>query len=494
MARSNESFTRLQELRIILSRIGIVFLSVTAGNLFGQTSLFDNSFDVKGGANGTVYAILALDDGKILVGGEFTRIAGQPRSHLARLFPNGQLDNSFPDGTDGVVYRLLKQADGKILVGGGFTNLIGSAQRCLGRILTNDLIDSNFEAGTNYSTGDAVSAIAVQSDGRILAATGFTFSGAQQSYLKRFEPDGQLDNSFIQTNVFKPWYIYALLPRTNGTILVSGGFKFVNTNVSAGLVLLDSDGELNTNYDFGLQANASPTSIDNLVTAMVEHPDRSVSICGSFKFQSENYYKVHARLMPTLNWDTNYQPPIFDHNTTALFVGPIVFAMALQPDGKMVVGGAFQEVGAYWRRSLVRLDSQGQVDPCFDTGLGVLDNIFAFAQDSSGRTLAGGDFRSFDYSRTYTNLTRFLPQTGCNMTLVHLGKNDDGSDFVFGTCAPGGTNWLQMSTNLTDWTNLPTISPATPRTGTSVYFNFFNNQMSVKAHQGGLYFRVKKEY
>jgi uncharacterized delta-60 repeat protein len=491
MARSNQSFTRLQELRIILGRIGIVFLSVTAGNLFGQTSLFDTSFDIKGGANGTVYAILALDDGKILVGGEFTRIAGQPCSYLARLFPNGQLDNSFPDGTDGVVYRLLKQADGKILVGGGFTNLIGSAQRCLGRILTNDLIDSNFEAGMNYLAGDVISAIAVQNNGRVLAATGFTFSGANQSLLKRFEPDGQLDNSFIQTNVFKPWYIYALLPRTNGTILVSGGFKFVNTNSSVGLALLDSDGGLNTNYNFNFKTGGSLTSADSIVAAMVNHPDQSVSICGSFKFQSESLYKVHAKLAPALNWDTNYHPADFDLASSSVFGARIGMTMVLQSDGKMVLGGEFQEVGGYWRRSLVRLDTQGQVDPCFDPGLGVAESIYALAQDTSGKVLAGGDFRSFDYSRTYTNLTRFLPQTDCNMTLVHLGKNENGTDFVAGTCSPGGTNRLQMSTNLTDWTTLETFSPPTRPL---VYFDLFLNQIPVEAQQGGFFFRVKKEF
>ncbi|HQB16853.1 MAG TPA: hypothetical protein PLT00_09100, partial [Verrucomicrobiota bacterium] len=69
-----------------------------------------------------VYSLAVQADGKILVGGEFTTLGGQPRHHLARLNADGTLDPTFNPGagnpqTVDRVYSLAVQADGKILVG-----------------------------------------------------------------------------------------------------------------------------------------------------------------------------------------------------------------------------------------------------------------------------------------------------------------------------------------------------------------------------------------
>src|SRR5882672_5053252 len=94
--------------QLITRVIGVASLALgLPASSFGQASLFDPTFAVGPGADGKVYSIVVQDDGKIIVGGEFTQIAGQARSNLARLKIDGQLDTSFPEGTDGTVYRLL---------------------------------------------------------------------------------------------------------------------------------------------------------------------------------------------------------------------------------------------------------------------------------------------------------------------------------------------------------------------------------------------------
>jgi hypothetical protein len=89
------------------------------------------------GADGTVYALAAQQDGQIVVGGFFATLGGQPRSKVGRLNADGSLDAGFNPGAAGDVYALALQADGQIVVGGAFTTLGGQARgstypRCRG--------------------------------------------------------------------------------------------------------------------------------------------------------------------------------------------------------------------------------------------------------------------------------------------------------------------------------------------------------------------------
>src|SRR6266516_5363637 len=71
-------------------------------------------------ANGPVWAIAAQPDGMIILGGEFTKLAGTNRSALARLNADGNLDIGFHPAADGGVFSLAIEATGKIIVGGRF--------------------------------------------------------------------------------------------------------------------------------------------------------------------------------------------------------------------------------------------------------------------------------------------------------------------------------------------------------------------------------------
>ena len=76
------------------------------------------------GTDSTVMSLALQNDGKVLIGGWFTRVNGVARNSLARLNPDGSLDTSFLNGLngpDGEVYALALQRSGEILVGGSFT-------------------------------------------------------------------------------------------------------------------------------------------------------------------------------------------------------------------------------------------------------------------------------------------------------------------------------------------------------------------------------------
>jgi len=81
-----------------------------------------------------VSALLLQTDGKILVGGGFTNLAGQTRNYLARMKPDGTLDGVFNPEANDIVSALAEQADGKILVAGNFTALEGQPRNRIGRL------------------------------------------------------------------------------------------------------------------------------------------------------------------------------------------------------------------------------------------------------------------------------------------------------------------------------------------------------------------------
>ena len=76
-------------------------------------------------------------DGKILVGGFFTSIGGQPRNRIARLNTTTGLADSFDPNADGRVFSIALRADGKILAGGEFTDIGGKSRNLFVR-LSND--------------------------------------------------------------------------------------------------------------------------------------------------------------------------------------------------------------------------------------------------------------------------------------------------------------------------------------------------------------------
>ena len=100
-------------------------------------------------ANNRADVIALQPDGKILVGGAFTNVAGQPRTHLARLMPDATLEPAFSPNVAGysgaaatIVNDLAVQPDGKIVVAGSFTNLAGHARSNIGRVHADGTADA----------------------------------------------------------------------------------------------------------------------------------------------------------------------------------------------------------------------------------------------------------------------------------------------------------------------------------------------------------------
>src|SRR5439155_23409830 len=89
-----------------------------------------------------------------------------------------------------------------------------------------------------------------------------------------------------------------------------------------------------------------------------------------------------------------------------------VDAVALQPDGKVLIGGSFTNVNGTPRPRIARLNADGSLDPTFNAGTGADARVSAIAVQPDGNVLIAGDFltvngvlRSY-VARLYGDLAR----------------------------------------------------------------------------------------
>src|SRR5260370_11254189 len=131
--------------------------------------MVDASFNPGGGANGTVFAVAPQSDGKVLIGGDFTVVAGTPINRLARLNRDGSLDTSFATGSgfDAAVRAILVQPDGRIVAGGSFNNFNCTNQASFARLDAQGQLDTGFLAGVS-GAHNAAYALAQQVDVKLL--------------------------------------------------------------------------------------------------------------------------------------------------------------------------------------------------------------------------------------------------------------------------------------------------------------------------------------
>ncbi|SFE59899.1 delta-60 repeat domain-containing protein [Thermoflexibacter ruber] len=135
---------------------------------FGALEGVNIGFNVGSGFNNHVYALGLQADGKIVVGGIFTKFNGINANRIARLNTDGGIDASFNVGLgfSSNVNAIAIQADGKIIVGGSFAGFGASTVNGIVRLNADGSLDASFNTGTAFN--DAVNTIALQTDGKII--------------------------------------------------------------------------------------------------------------------------------------------------------------------------------------------------------------------------------------------------------------------------------------------------------------------------------------
>jgi uncharacterized delta-60 repeat protein len=315
----------------------------------GADGAVDPHFDPgsSGGGYPGIFCYAVQADGRILVGGSFTTLAGQPRMNLGRLNPDGSLDATFnPGAGDDAFTRvtcLALQPDGKILVGGLFTSLAGAPRDGLGRLNADGTLDGAFNPSVSGNDEPEVRCLVLQPDGRTLVGGGFTDLAGQTRFgIGRLNANGSLDLAFDpEAHGVGFNFIISMALQPDGKVLISDPTLFFIGESAMHIHRLNADGSPDTNFlaTTGLPAEAFALQADG----------RTVSGGGAGLLQG-NFL---GRFNPDGSPDATFSPAVEGG------VFGSVFALALQPDGRLVVGGNFTMLGGQSRMNLGRLENLG---------------------------------------------------------------------------------------------------------------------------------------
>jgi uncharacterized delta-60 repeat protein len=416
-------------------------------------------------ADAAISDVVIQPDGKILISGEFTKINSQPVAQIVRLNANGTIDPAFTSAL--AAYGDMElQTTGKIIVltnGGTFERLnsngsidqsfnfqnflYGSAQyeiapdnsiffsnhNIVHKLTPDGADDNSFQIGTGVEQS-YISALEVQSDGKVLAGGYFTkYNGVDAKSIVRLNTNGTVDNTFSTGNNIEG-QLFQIVQRSNGKILIGGQF-YAFGGQSASLVELNTDGTLSRNI---------AVVYTNNITTISEGNDSKITISG--EFNSVNGFPMFgtARFNSNYTMDQTFAPKVSYNNSNGLhivvddamkatimgdyqffgiykdnnlvkgkmfqvsalgayepafkpnFTYASVFDSYVQTDGKVIVTGGFGN--ASWE--VLRLNSDGSKDPSFNIGSGPTFNGVSTALYNVSKIgdlyFLGGSFTHFN--------------------------------------------------------------------------------------------------
>ncbi|MEI7991857.1 MAG: hypothetical protein WCH93_05425 [Actinomycetota bacterium] len=207
--------------------------------------------------------------------------------------------------------------------------------------------------------------------------------------------DGTLDTTF-STEGFDNW-ISAVRVLPNGQVLVGGEFTHfdptgANLSVKA-IARLNSDGTLDPAFNHG--------GFTGSVWGAAVQPDGKLVLVGNLSAFDPTGTNVAMHNVARLNSDGTLDGSLHLPNATSG-----VIAVALQSDGKILIGGFFDVVDSVIVRKIVRLNADGTVDNTFShQGLsgGIVNSIIV---QPDGKIVAAGSFTGFDPSGTPVTVNR----------------------------------------------------------------------------------------
>jgi uncharacterized delta-60 repeat protein/uncharacterized repeat protein (TIGR01451 family) len=424
------------------------------------------------GANNSVYGIGLQSDGKAVIGGGFTGYNGFERNHIARVNANGSFDSSYYPGSDGVngdVNAVAIDASGRAVIGGAFTAVNRTVMYRVARLSgTDGTLDSSFKPGAGAD--NAVRALAFQTNSIIIAGNFTYFNGTNRARVARLNSDGALDPTFYagpdldNTNAI----IWAVAVQADGAVIIGGSFERIWGVSMHNIARLNPDGSLDTTFNPGSGA-------DGTVRGIAVQPDGRIVIVGNFTKTVDVGRNYVARLNSNGSLDESFDPGYGLDNPA--------FAVKLQNDGMILIGGTFTFYNQTRRQCLARLMADGTLDTSFmDSaynqfaglpnhfyGNTILDPhhiIYALAVQSDGNVLIGGQFDRVgggyvrDETRNRNNFARVIGgatpgpgNIGLNMEAYSTDMAFSGADQYFismvrtnGTLGPAGA-YISAQTN-----------------------------------------------
>ncbi|MGH7940009.1 MAG: Calx-beta domain-containing protein, partial [Limisphaerales bacterium] len=394
--------------------------------LIQSDGLLDQTFNPGGGINvRDGYAIdcvaLNTNDQQVLIGGSFTSYNGSPAGGVARVNMDGSQDPSFQatvSGNSATVYSLAVQPNGQVLIGGDFTEVNGEPCDYVARLDPNGTLDPSFNPGTTLN--GPVYALAAKQTAvittNVVSTTGRPLENdAVININSNYVGNVIVHYDFPTANDMQVYYGGNLIYDTGlvATPGVPGQFSVPYGPGATPIILVVNPGGLvpsGTNYSYAA-----------VITGGANAPE--VMVGGNFDVSGHSYTDI-ALLNTNGTVDTSFNP--------TLGADQPIYALDWQPDGKVLIGGDFQDFNATPVSRFARLNADGSLDTTdFFVGAGADDTVFcikylkpytfgAYTNSAGGTNVSvsisraiyiGGQFSSYNgthrlgFARLYTDGT-----------------------------------------------------------------------------------------
>ena len=403
--------------------------------------------------NGEVLATAVQPDGKIILAGNFTEVSGVARAGIARLNALGTVDMGFNPNPNDNVSCVAVQSDGKVLLGGSFNALqpngapTPTTRNHIARVNADGSLDTGFDPNANF----AVQCLVVQPDGKVLLGGNFgtlrpNGAGAATTRIgcARVNADGTLDTGFDPNpnNIVR-----CLALQTDGSVLIGGTFTQLQPN---GAPVATTRHRLARVTSLGALDTSFAPNPDHNVSCVAVQADGKVLLAGMFtslQFAGSPSFRHYiARVNGDGSLDTGFNPDANDWVDT----------LALQTDGKVLLGGVFTTVEGTARNRIARVNADGTLDTAFDPKAN--GNVRSIAVQADGKVLIGGAFATLQpngaaaptarnwFARLLNDsVTQTLATTSSSrVEWMRVGAGPETPDVTFELSTDGGTLYTAL--------------------------------------------------
>lgn len=298
------------------------------------------------GEAGSIFAMIQQPDGKLVVGGDFTRIAGQARANLARFNADGSLDPTFTVAADGIVFCLDIDSQGWIYAGGNFLTLNGQPRSRLGRFNSAGAIDSNWQPGTDGTVYD-IAFNGVQSQLYVVGEFTEVSDVPRERVARVATANGAAVDASWRSGGEADVGVTDVLPdEANGVVYIAGYMEFVDGNVHRGVARLSASG-------FGTADSWNPQLNSNVFA--LEQDGTHVYLGGPFSQVNSAGGPITRQRLARVAKSGALADTAWNPGMTA---GDAIIHLRRSADG-LYVAGRFLQVGGQAQAYLARVDASG---------------------------------------------------------------------------------------------------------------------------------------
>ncbi|WP_026473851.1 T9SS type A sorting domain-containing protein [Alkaliflexus imshenetskii] len=354
---------------------------------FGITALNPSGsiieeFSPEVGGNPVLYAAYKQDDGKIIIGGEFSQVNGFYINNIVRFNADGSVDPTFLEnigtGTNGAVRAIAGQSDLSLIIGGDFTTVNGVETGLLARIKPEGLIDTEFLAKVQRDLiGEGVDKILIDPTDQIIISGAFIYVNSEpRKGFAVFESDGSL-NTFIGAT----------------PLLSNQGFRVTDMAYQSDKKLLVGGVIHNEvdNYGFLIRLNTDGTVDSDFINSVSDIQVSSLAVIDNNKIVVGNFGNGYDK-----NYLTQLEAngELIDNTLISFYQAEGGFPQinSIQHPGgdQLIIGGRFTSVNDIEKPALIKVSLNGDVDEFFKYD--VEGKVTRFLQTNETQMFVVGSF------------------------------------------------------------------------------------------------------